>query len=75
MTPQPYRDMAAVRVCVDTDDWQTWVWDGTSRDSLGHPLLEEVLGDDTECAHEVDQMYGPLWWYRLEPTDRPGGMP
>jgi len=73
---EPYEEHDQLRVCFDNAFWQGWFWDGQSRCPKGHPSLVEIDGGADGyawCAEDADQSYGPLWWYRLQPCDPPGG--
>lgn len=71
----PYDDPDTMRLCMDPDQWQIWVWDGRTRCRDGHPQMEEVAGEGSWCAQYVDESYGPLCWFRLEACDAPLGPP
>ncbi|MFG1926858.1 hypothetical protein [Cryptosporangium sp. NPDC048952] len=72
MSREPYENAGAIRVCMDGDQWQTWVWDGRTVCPDGHPWMEEVDGDGTFwCAQYVVDSYGPVMWFRLEPCEAP----
>lgn len=71
VSTNPYVSAEKARVCMDEDMWQVWVWDGTRNGACGFPHLEEVGSAEMWCARYVEESYGPLSWYRLEPVEGP----